>query len=795
MNPNKKRQRHRSHQDYGKIRRTDLLMTSPKKGLSPGGQGGGGGGGRGGSSGGGGDRGGGGGGGGRGGGGGGGRGGGSGGVHQGGGWTPKPGAGGSAQAAAGSANSGLEVQRRGLPIYAVRAELTRRLQELHTAIVIGETGCGKSTQVPRFLLDAGIGSEKAHVVVTQPRRVAAIALAERVSREAGSPLGTLVGYTVRFEDVRSARTRVRFVTDGMLLREALGDPLLLGTSAVVLDEAHERSLHTDTLFGVVKSAQRRRWEQKLRPLKVIVMSATMDVDRFVSYFNGAPVLYIEGRQHPIQIFYTREPHPDFLHATLVSIFQTHQEQEADHHILAFLTGQEEIEAMARACRDLSRQLPPSVPRMCVVPLYAALPHAQQQRVFARAPPGTRKVILATNIAETSITIPGVRTVIDCGLVKAKMFSPGTGMEVLALQKASQAQAWQRAGRSGREGPGCCLRLYTETHFQSLAENTTPELQRCNLTSVLLHLLALGISDVASFDFMDKPSPEAVQSGLSQLQLLGAVERSEGQATLTRLGRQMASFPLDAPLAKTMLESQALGCTEEVLTVVSMLSVDSVFVSPPSAERRDAAQSARNRFTSPEGDHVSLVSIYRAFRAVNGNKEWCQENFINHRNMLTAVKIREQLREICIKSGLRVESSRHDTARVRRCLARGLYTQAAELSADGRSYTLLVPLRAPTASDAGGGSHKRPANYGGGGGGDNNPTSVHVHPESALFRRQPSHVVYTALVRTSRCYMRGVSAVDAAWLVEAAPKLFRRLGATGRAAVAAAGEATEAALPS
>ncbi|CAN0383743.1 unnamed protein product [Lampetra planeri] len=711
MNPNKKRQRHRSHQDYGKIRRTDLLMTSPKKGLSPGGQGGGGGGrGGGGGGGGGGGRGGGGGGagcGGRGGGGGGGgsgggRGGGSGGVHQGGGWTPKPGAGGSAQAAAGIANSGLEVQRRGLPIYAVRAELTRRLQELHTAIVIGETGCGKSTQVPRFLLDAGVGSEKAHVVVTQPRRVAAIALAERVSREAGSPLGTLVGYTVRFEDVRSARTRVRFVTDGMLLREALGDPLLLAASAVVLDEAHERSLHTDTLFGVVKSAQRRRWEQKLRPLKVIVMSATMDVDRFVSYFNGAPVLYVEGRQHPIQIFYTREPHPDFLHATLVSIFQTHQEQEADHHILAFLTGQEEIEAMARACRDLSRQLPPSIPRMCVVPLYAALPHAQQQRVFARAPPGTRKVILATNIAETSITIPGVRTVIDCGLVKAKMFSPGTGMEVLALQKASQAQAWQRAGRSGREGPGCCLRLYTETHFQSLAENTTPELQRCNLTSVLLHLLALGISDVASFDFMDKPSPEAVQSGLSQLQLLGAVERSEGQATLTRLGRQMASFPLDAPLAKVPC------CNRNVVRI----------------------------------------------------------------------------------SGLRVESARHDTARVRRCLARGLYTQAAELSADGRSYTLLVPLRAPTAS---GGGHKRPANYGGGG--DNNPTSVHVHPESALFRRQPSHVVYTALVRTSRCYMRGVSAVDAAWLVEAAPKLFRRLGATGRAAVAAADEATEAALPS
>ncbi|XP_059004968.1 ATP-dependent RNA helicase DHX33 isoform X2 [Mustela lutreola] len=527
----------------------------------------------------------------------------------------------------------------------------------------------------------------------------------------------------------------------MLLREAISDSLLRQYSCVVLDEAHERTVHTDVLFGVVKAAQKRRKELGKPPLKVVVMSATMDVDLFSQYFDGAPVLYLEGRQHPIQVLYTKQPQQDYLHAALVSVFQIHQEAPPSQDILVFLTGQEEIEAMSKTCRDIAKHLPDGCPAMLVLPLYASLPYAQQLRVFQAAPKGCRKVIVSTNIAETSITITGIKHVVDTGMVKAKMYNPDSGLEVLTVQRVSKAQAWQRTGRAGREGSGVCYRLYTEDEFEKFEKMTVPEIQRCNLASVLLQLLAMKVPDVLTFDFMSKPSPDHIQAAVAQLDLLGALEQKDGQLTLTPVGRKMAAFPLDPKFAKTLLLSPKFHCTEEILTIVSLLSVDSVLYDPPS--RRDEVQAVRRKFVSSEGDHITLLNIYRAFKNLGRSKDWCRENFVNSKNMALVAEVRAQLRDICLKMSMPMVSSRGDGESVRRCLAHSLFMSTAELQPDGTYVT--TDSRQPVA----------------------------IHPSSVLFHCRPACVVYTELLHTSRCYMRDVCVVDAEWLHEAAPDYFRR----------------------
>lgn len=640
----------------------------------------------------------------------------------------------------GNASTPIDVQRKQLPIYQAKPQLLSQLRQLHGAVLIGETGSGKTTQIPQYLYEAGIG-RLGMIAITQPRRVAAISLAGRVAEEKRTQLGKLVGYTVRFEDVTSPETKLKFMTDGMLLREAIGDPLLLRYTVVVLDEAHERTVHTDVLFGVVKTAQRRRKELNKIPLKVIVMSATMDVDLFSEYFNKSPVLYLEGRQHPIQIYYTKQPQSDYLQAALVSIFQIHQEAPSSHDILVFMTGQEEIEALARTCRDIAKHLPDGCGPMVVIPLYASLPPTQQLRVFLPAPKGCRKVILSTNIAETSVTISGIKYVIDTGMVKAKRFNPDSGLEVLAVQRVSKAQAWQRAGRAGREDSGFCYRLYTEQEFDNLVPTTVPEIQRCNLAGVMLQLMALGIPDVTNFDFMSKPSPEAIRSAVDHLELLGAVEKKDGQVFLTTLGKKMASFPLEPRYAKTILLSPDYSCSEEILSIVSLLSVDTVLYNPPA--RRDEVLAVRKKFMSSEGDHMTLLNIYRAFKKVSSNKEWCRENFVNSRNMGLVKDVQAQLKEICLKLNLKLESCGADTASVRRCLAHGMFVNAAELQPDG-SY-LALDTHQPVA----------------------------IHPSSVLFQAKPAYVVFNELLHTSRCYMRDLCLVDADWLLDAAPEYFGR----------------------
>uniref|UniRef100_A0A7I4EI91 RNA helicase n=1 Tax=Physcomitrium patens TaxID=3218 RepID=A0A7I4EI91_PHYPA len=394
-------------------------------------------------------------------------------------------------------------QRRALPIASVESELVNHVKKNETLVVIGETGSGKTTQLPQFLHSAGFCKGGMMVAITQPRRVAAITVATRVAEEMGVEVGQEVGYSIRFEDCTSPSTQLKYMTDGMLLREALLDPLLSRYSLVVIDEAHERTIHTDVLFGLLKGVQKRRQAASTATKSSKKKAAT----------TGVALKDLQN------LLTTSKTPLEKKNSALKLVIHL---EEIPGDILLFLTGQEEIESMERLLKERASHLSPKVPKLLVVPIYAALPSEQQMRVFQPAPDGTRKVILATNIAETSLTIPGIRYVIDPGLVKARAYNPRTGVESLEVVPVSKAQARQRSGRAGRERPGKCFRLYTEDLYRKLEDSTVPEIKRCNLANVVLQLKAFGIDDVLGFDFMDKPSRIAIVKSLEHLYSLGAL---------------------------------------------------------------------------------------------------------------------------------------------------------------------------------------------------------------------------------------------------------------------------------
>jgi HrpA-like RNA helicase len=593
------------------------------------------------------------------------------------------------------------------------------------------------------------------MAVTQPRRVAAISVAKRVADEMAASgyesdvMDGLVGYRVRFEDATCDRTLIKYVTDGMLLREAILDPLLKEYQVVVLDEAHERTVQTDILFGVVKRAQRRRAVLR-RPLKVLVMSATLAADSFSRYFDAAKVLYVEGRQFPVRVMYTPEPEPDYLDATLIAITQIHLREPAGD-VLAFLTGQEDIDALQRLLEERARKLPEGTMAMRVCPIYSALPPEKQLKVFEPAPDErTRKVILATNIAETSITINGVRYVVDCGLVKARGFNARTGVDALLAVPVSQAAARQRAGRAGREAPGTCYRLYTEDAFESLDEQALPEIQRCSLDHVLLQLKALRIDDVVNFDYLSPPPLDAIRGALKRLLLLGALAPSDGALT-EPLGRAMAHFPLTPMFAKTLFESRSFSCVAEVLTVTAMLSVDSVFYAPRA--ERHAADKAKMRFRAKHGDHLTLLNVYEAFveEKQRTRREFCRQNFLNLRTLNKALAVRRQLAGYCLQLGIEpslscfgsADPADRDPQPVRDCFVSGFFLHTAVRLPDGQYRNLA----------------------------DGN--TVYLHPTSVLFQAKPACVIYTELIFTTKAYMRDVLSVDMQSLMELAPNFYRQ----------------------
>lgn len=633
--------------------------------------------------------------------------------------------------------SSIEGTRKSLPIYTFRDDLLKAIEEYQVLIIVGETGSGKTTQIPQYLHEAGYTKDGLKVGCTQPRRVAAMSVAARVAEEMGVKVGNEVGYSIRFEDATSDKTILKYMTDGMLLREFLTEPDLGAYSALMIDEAHERTLHTDILFGLVKDIARFRPE-----LKLLISSATMDAQKFAKYFDDAPIFNIPGRRYPVDIHYTPQPEANYLAAAVTTIFQIHITQPRGD-ILVFLTGQEEIEAAELNLQETARKLGSKVPEMVICPIYANLPSELQSKIFEPTPPKARKVVLATNIAETSLTIDGIVYVIDPGFVKENVYNARTGMESLVATPCSRASANQRSGRAGRVAPGKCFRLYTKFAFYNeLDDSTMPEIQRTNLNSVVLLLKSLGINNLMEFDFMDAPPAETLIRALENLYALGALN---DKGALTKLGRQMAEFPTDPMLARAILAADKHGCVEEVLSIIAMLGESaSLFYRPK--DKKMLADSARARFTVKEGgDHFSLLNIWNQWVDSDFSYVWARENFLQQRSLTRARDVRDQLAKLCDRVEVTITSvGAQDLVPVQKSLTAGFFPNAARLQKGGDSYRTVK-----------------------------NSMTTYLHPSSTLFQVNPKWIIFYELVLTSREYMRGNLPIQAEWLAEAAPHYHKK----------------------
>ncbi|WP_371871071.1 ATP-dependent RNA helicase HrpA [Mycolicibacterium agri] len=626
-----------------------------------------------------------------------------------------------------------------LPVSDRRGELAEALRKHQVIVVAGETGSGKTTQLPKICLDIGRGV-RGTIGHTQPRRLAARTVAQRIADELGTPLGDTVGYSVRFTDQVSDRTLVKLMTDGILLAEIQRDRRLLRYDTLILDEAHERSLNIDFLLGYLRELLPRRPD-----LKVIVTSATIEPERFSAHFGGAPIIEVSGRTYPVEIRYrplevvvapddaddpddpdhevVRTEMRDQTEAIVDAIEELQSEPPGD--ILVFLSGEREIRDTAEALRHLKNTE--------VLPLYARLPTAEQQRVFA--PHTGRRVVLATNVAETSLTVPGIRYVVDPGTARISRYSRRTKVQRLPIEPISQASAAQRAGRSGRTAPGICIRLYSEEDFAARPRYTDPEILRTNLAAVILQMAALKLGDIEHFPFLDPPEQRSIRDGIQLLQELGAFDRD---GAITDIGRRLAQLPVDPRLARMILQADAEGCVREILVLAAALSIPDPRERP--TDREDAARQKHARFADENSDFLSYLNLWRYLseqrkeRSGNSFRRMCREEFLHYLRIREWQDLVGQLRSIARDMGIREQDEPADPARIHAALTAGLLSHIGMRADDSP--------RGRGARGAGRAEFQGARN-----------TRFVLAPGSVLTKRPPRWVVVADLVETSRLYGR------------------------------------------
>ena len=668
-----------------------------------------------------------------------------------------------------------------LPVHEKLEEIKKAIAENQVTIICGETGSGKTTQLPKICLELGRGAAGL-IGHTQPRRLAARSVAERIAEELKSEIGSAVGYKVRFTDHTSRDACVKLMTDGILLAETQTDRYLAAYDTIIIDEAHERSLNIDFLLGYLKQLLPRRPD-----LKVIITSATIDAERFSQHFNSAPVLEVSGRTYPVEILYRplTSKDEDDAEVELTDAIVDAADELARHgegDILVFLPGEREIREAAEALRKSTLRRNDEI-----LPLFARLSHAEQHKIFH--PTGAKlRIVLATNVAETSLTVPGIKYVIDTGLARVKRYSARAKVEQLHVEKISQAAARQRSGRCGRVSAGVCIRLFSEEDFNSRPEFTDPEIVRSNLAAVILRMAALKLGDVAAFPFLEMPDSRYINDGFQVLLELGAVNEHNG---LTKLGEQMARLPIDPKIARILLAAKKHDCMAEILVIASALSIQDPRERP--LEARDAAAKAHERFTDKQSDFLAYLNIWDSFQRERdkglSNKQlvqWCRQYFLSHLRMREWRELHHQLAQTAIEMGLTTKEAAFRRPPEVKQLTSSENAGDQDLSAKLKQKQLdkkqhRAQIRA--AKEAGYEQIHRAlltgliANVGMKSPDGNDYTGArgsrfHLFPASALFKAKPKWVMAAELVETTKLYARDVAAIQPEWIEQEAPHLVR-----------------------
>lgn len=621
-----------------------------------------------------------------------------------------------------------------LPIIEYEQEIRETIRNNSTSIIVGETGSGKTTQIPLMLLEELGPNEK--IAITQPRRVAARSVSSYVASNVGCHVGEDVGYQIRFEDHTSEGTRINFMTDGILLRKMQEDPLLSEYSAVMVDEAHERSLNIDITLGLLKRLQRKRERAGLEPIKIIVTSATLEKEKFAEYFNEAPTVEVPGRLYPVDVhnmepgekgdFLDTRGNFDYTKAAADRVRKiTEERKEGD--VLIFMPGKMEIDKTIDQIRTLE------LDDVETLPLYGSMSPEDQDKIFSEIK--KRKIIVSTNIAETSITVPGVKHVIDSGLIKQKEFDPRTGISSLATRFHAKSGCKQRMGRAGRLASGECWQLYTEEEFEQRQDFQTPEMKRSDLAHVVLMMKDMKIEDVRSFEFIDPPPRETIEQAIEELITLGALDENEN---ITAIGETMADLPLEPRIARMVIEADKHNCVETVCTIAAFLGNRSVFVRPK--EKELEADQSHAKFKDTKSDFLTLLKVWKEYETNGYDYKWARENFLHTRVLNEVSNIRYQLFRALKRNGIRATEN-EDPEIIGKSIASGLVGNL--MIYDGQhSYRKAVGTQ----------------------------RDFYIHPGSATFGYDPKFFVPAEIMETSRKFARNCQTVKPEWIPEIAPHL-------------------------